>query len=215
MKSLKKTVLSWIAAAVLSGFAAAHAQAETMNWANSVTSYSANIQNYGGTLMDTSTTWWVTGLPDADADGNGYVWDPGDHDYVAGWRSNAPGESIILHWDSPIADLPGNDLVAYLYSGPQASATVSASVDGAEFTQIGTIGGGTAGYLRQEEFDFAGLGPVSYVKVLRVANGSQTGTFFDAFGGTNAVPEPGAIALLATGAIALFALRRGIRRSKD
>ena len=65
-----------------------------VNWADNVTAYTSNIQNYGSTAMDATTEFWVTGMPDADTDGNGYVWDAGDSDTVAGWRSSAPNESL-------------------------------------------------------------------------------------------------------------------------
>jgi len=178
------------------------------NWADSVFDYSSNIQNYGGTLMTEATEFWVTGLSDADVDGNGYAWDAGDLDYVAGWRSNAPGEYIILEWNTGIPDLVGDDLTIRLYGGPSASASVFASTDGTEFTQIGTLGGGTPGYLRDESFDFAGMlgDDVYYVKVERIANGPQTGMFFDSFAG--AVPEPSTLALLGVGILGLIRRKR-------
>jgi hypothetical protein len=187
MKSLL-TLLS-IAVAVLAS--ARVADADTIDWADDVEAYSSKIQNYGGTMMDASTTWWLTGPPDGDD----------THDYVGGWKSNAPNEYIVMHWETAIPDLPGDDLVIHLYGGPSAEANVLASVGGSTFTNIGTIGGGVPLVFRQESFDFDGqfAGDVSYVKVERVTNGPQTGMFFDAFGGV-AVPEPGAMALLLTAA---------------
>lgn len=174
-----------------------------INWADEAADYSANIQNYGGELMGPTTEWWVTGPPDADRNGNGYAWDPGDQDTVGGWRAVAPGEYITMRWETGIPDLAGNDVVLHLYSGPGAAADVFAGIDGSEFEFIGTIGGGTTGYFRDEAFDFAGLfgADVHYVMVLRTASGPQTGMFFDAFGGN--VPEPGSLALMALAAVAL------------
>jgi hypothetical protein len=210
MQSLKKMVLLWVAAVVLVGFGATCARAELVagwNWADSVTDYSDNIQNFGWTLMDASTTWWLTGPPDADS----------THDYVAGWRSNAPDESIIMQWDAGIPDLSGDDLLIRLYAGAGALASVSASADGDTFVLLGTIGGGTgAGNFFDVTFDFAELlsHDVHYVKVARGTNGSGTGMFFDAFGGVP-VPEPGATTLLAIGAATLFVLRRKFLCSQD
>ncbi len=177
---------------------------EGINWADDAAEYSSKIQNYGGTLMDASTEWWLTGPSDADVDGNGYAWDAGDLDYVGGWRSNAPNEYITMYWETGIPDLAGDDLIINMYGGPGASANVFAGIDGKSFTPIGSIGGGTAGYFRDETFNFAGLfgEVVQYVRVERIANGPQTGMFFDSFAG--AVPEPATFVLLACGTCALI-----------
>ena len=178
-----------------------------MNWADSVEDYSSKIQNYGGTIMTSSTEFWLTGPSDADCDSNGYAWDSGDPDYVGGWRSNAPNEYMVVKWETAIPDVAGDDLTIRLYAGPATSANVLASVDGMDFTQIGTIGSGTAGYLEDVMFDFAGkfANDVHYVKVLRVGNGPNTGIFCDSFAGV--VPEPTTLTLLGCGVIALIRRR--------
>ena len=175
---------------------------DAINWADEAFDYSANVQNYGGVLMDETTEWWLTGPPDADVNGNGYAWDPEDQDTVAGWRANYPGECIIVRWDIGIPDLPGNDVTLHLYGGPNAAADVFASVDGSAFELVGTIGAGTPGYFRDEAFDFAALfaEDVHYLKVLRTASGPHTGMFFDALGG---VPESGSLALMGFAGLAL------------
>lgn len=185
-----KSLLALLSMAVTVLASAQVAGADLIDWADDVEEYSSSIQNYGGTMMEESTTWWLTGPPDGDTG-----------DYVGGWRSNAPNEYIVMHWETAIPDLPGDDLVIHLYGGPLAEANVLASIDGGTFTNIGTLGGGTSQVFRQESFDFNGqfAGDVSYVKVERVTNGPQTGMFFDAFGGV-AVPEPGAMTLLLTAA---------------
>ena len=185
-----KSLLALLSMAVTVLASAQVAGADLIDWADDVEEYSSSVQNYGGTMMEESTTWWLTGPPDGDTG-----------DYVGGWRSNAPNEYIVMHWETAIPDLPGDDLVIHLYGGPLAEANVLASIDGGTFTNIGTLGGGTSQVFRQESFDFNGqfAGDVSYVKVERVTNGPQTGMFFDAFGGV-AVPEPGAMTLLLTAA---------------
>jgi len=180
------------------------------NWADGVYDYSSHIQNYAGTLMSGASEFWLTGPSDADADGNGYAWDAGDPDYVAGWRTTHAGEYVVVQWDLGIPDLTGDDLAVHLYAGPLASANVLASVDGGTYTRLGTIGGGTPGCLGDVTFDFAGLfdDDVHYVRVDRVTSGPNTGMFFDSFAGV--VPEPATLTLLGCGA-AMFLGRRSRR----
>ncbi len=196
------------AVAIVAGQAASAAVVGDTNWADGVHAYTSNIQNYGGTLMSPATEFWLIGPPDADANGNNYAWDSGDPDYVAGWRSSAPDEYIVMEWFLGIPDVPGDDLVIRYYAGPGAAANVLASVDGVSFKAIGTIPSGTPGYLVDAAFDFAGLfsGGVHYVKLERTASGPQTGLFFDAFGGV--VPEPATISLLGCGSVLLMRRRR-------
>jgi len=183
-----------------------------MNWADGVADYSANIQNYAGTLMSATTEFWVTGVPDADANGDGAV----ENDFVAGWRSSAPSEFITVYFNTALTNLLGDDLSIWLYNGPKASATGQVSTDGVDFTSIGSISGdgASSGPFRAEAFDFDGLfaGDVHYVKVLRAATGANTGMFFDAFGGT-AVPEPGTVVLLsAAGLLVLIVYAKRKRK---
>jgi hypothetical protein len=202
VKTIQKQIVVLVVMLV-SAVSADAAVVNGVNWADNVAAYSANIQNYGGTLMTTATEFWVLGPSDADADGNDYAWDAGDPDYVAGWRANAPDEYLVVEWILGLSDNAGDDLTIRLYGGSSASANVLASTDGVSYTQIGTLGGGTPGYFRDETFDFAGQfgGDVHFVKVERVGNGSNTGVFFDSFGG--AVPEPTTLALLAAGGLLL------------
>ena len=147
---------------------------DSRNWADEVEEYTSVIQNYGSVLMTSSTTWWLTGPPDASL----------AEDYVGGWRTDAPNEYIVMHWLTPLDDRPGDDLEMVLFSGPLAGADVLASVDGENYVNIGTIGGGVSGVFRTESFDFDGLlgDGITHIKVQRTANGPQSGIFFDAFG---------------------------------
>lgn len=180
------------------------------NWADSVTSYTSQIQNYGGTLMDGTTEFWVLGQSDADQNGNMYAWDDGDMDYVAGWRSGAADQEIVVQFDTALEDITGDDLVIRMYCGPNAQASVYVSEDNVDWTNIGTISGtsgqipGSPGYLYDATFDFSGLfsGDAYYVKVHRDIAGAQTGMFFDSFA---SVPEPTTMLILGIGA---FCLRR-------
>jgi hypothetical protein len=191
------------------------------NWADSVENYTGNIQNFGGTMMDVSTEWWVTGKSDADADGNDYAFDPGDPDNVAGWRIPGSGEYITVKFDTGLADVDGNDLVIRMYCGPKANASVLASTDGISYTEIGSIVGkkdhipGMTGCLYDAEFDFNpfGLDGVQYVKVDRVSYEPKSGMFFDSFAST-AVPEPTTLVLLALGCLLMAARWTVVRRRR-
>ena|GEM_PF-5140002 len=179
-------------------------------WADDVVEpWSGQIQDYGGTLMDATTTWWLTGAPDADVNGNGYAWDEVDEDSVAGWRGNDPGAEFTVYFEIPIPDLAGDDVLIKGYRGSSYSASVWASSAGALFEQLGTIGGGQAGYFDEFWFDLAGtsFGEVQYVRLDRDANGPNTGGFVDAVGG---VPEPTTALLLTCGG--MFAIKRQRQR---
>lgn len=160
------------------------------NWADSVRSHTDYIQNFGWELMsdDPNNEDWVLGKSDADVDENGYAWDTCDEDLVAGWRTSQQSHAdanIVVKFDTGLPDYnDATDLVIHVYGGPFAEASVWASVDGNSFMQIGIIGGGTPGYLRDEMFDFNGAftEDVYYVKVQReAAYESGTGIFFDSF----------------------------------
>ena len=178
------------------------------NWADSVVSYTSEIQNYNGILMSGATESWVLGASDADQDGNMYAWDAGDLDVVAGWRSNAANQSLVVRFNETLADVAGDDLVIRMYCGPKSKASVSVSEDGVDWTTVGAIAGtpgqipGSPGYLYDATFDFSGLfsGNAHYVKVQRVVAGPQTGMFFDSFA---SVPEPATMVLLGLGAACL------------
>jgi hypothetical protein len=193
----------------LTGVVASAAVIDGVNWADDAVAYSANIQNYGGELLSDATKWWITGPPDADANGNGYAFDSVDQDAVAGWRSAAPGEYITMYWATGIPDVPGDDVTLRYFAGPNALADVYASVDGVSFTSLGVIGGGTSGYFRDATIDLGGFfaADVHFVKVVRAASGPNTGMFFDAFAGV-VVPEPAGLTLLVPPALALWR-RRG------
>jgi hypothetical protein len=188
-----------------------------MNWADEVFEYSSKVQNYGlyddPEKMSASTTWWLTGAPDADQNGNGYGWDAGtDQDSVGGWRSFGL-EHFIVRFDQAIRDAAAQaDLKLVTYAGPNGQSKVYASPDNTtgSYVEIGTLGPGVAGpgYFDEVWFDFNGLvDDVHYVKVERTVDGPQSGRFFDAVGGV--VPEPATLSLLGLGGLAL------IRRKRD
>jgi hypothetical protein len=182
------------------------------NWADEVFEYSSKVQNYGlhasPEMMSASTTWWLTGAPDADVDGNGYGWDAGDQDSVGGWRSFGL-EHFIVKFNQAIPDGAGDDLKLVTYGGLNGVSSVYASPteNEADFVKLGEIGAGTVGYFVDVWFDFASLvDDVHYVKVVRDVDGPQSGRFYDAIGGV--VPEPATLALLGVGAGTLGFIRR-------
>lgn len=176
--------------------AAADSHAEIigdMNWADEVSTWTGSVQNYGGTVMDASTTWWLTGVPDA-----------ASQDTIAGWRSSGSCE-FTLYFETGLEDLIGEDLNVVAFAGGKNLATISASADGNNYVTIGTIGKGIPEVLEEFWFDFDGLvDDVHYVKFVRGAMGSGTGFFVDAVGGKVAVPEPSTLAMLVLGTVALM-----------
>jgi len=187
------------------------------NWADSVISYTSQIQNYGGTIMNDSAEFWVLGQSDADQNGNMHAWnfDAGDLDNVAGWRGGSANQEIVVEFDTALTNVAGDDLVIRMYCGKNASASVFVSQDNANWTSVGSIVGaplqvpGKPGFLYDAAFDFSGLfsSDVHYVKVHRNTAGSSTGMFFDSFA---SVPEPATIAILGLGGLALVRRKRRV-----
>lgn len=176
-----------------------------VNWADRTVSFTDKIQSWadgycggpGPSFMEPntpSTTWWVLGPADADANGDMYAWDftLGDRDFVAGWRTGSAlhaDQEIIVEFDAGIEDVPGNDLVIRMFCGPAAKASVWASTDGFTYTEIGTIEGdlnsvpGMGGFLYDAFFDLNGLfaDDIHFVRVVREVTAAQSGMFFDSF----------------------------------
>lgn len=193
----------WILYSAVDPAGAAYVKGQ--NWADRVVSYTERIQRFGqpgcigGALMDPNTTWWVLGPNDCDQNGDMYAWSRDaneqiiDYDYVAGWKGGGPlneDQELVLWFNIGLEDYESaDDLVIRLYCGYKARASVWASVDGNNFTQIGEIVGrdggipGTPGLLYDAYFDFGGLfsQEVHYVKVHREATAPDTGMFFDSF----------------------------------
>lgn len=210
MKSLKKSLmLLAIAAAAFSNSSSQAALINGQNWADSVVSYTSEIQNYGSTPMGSTTEFWLLNQSDADQDGNMYAWDNGDMDYVAGWRGGSANQEIVVGFNTALEDISGDDLVIRMYCGPKAQASVFVSKDNSNWIPIGTITGasgqipGSPGYLYDATFDFSGLfsGDAYYVKVHRDNTGPQTGMFFDSLA---SVPEPATMLLLGMGSVCLL-----------
>jgi len=183
------------------------AYVEGQNWADRVVEHTSRIQRFGqpgcagGQFMDPNNRWWILGPPDCDVDGDGNAWSVQetegvavDRDAVAGWKGGGAlnqDQELVVAFDVGLEDyLDSTDLVIRLYSGYQASASVWASVDGNDFTQLGAIVGkddglpGIPGKLVDVYFDFGGRfdDVIRYVKLHRNANGPDTGMFFDAIG---------------------------------
>lgn len=208
-KVFLNVVLSVIIVGVFSDSAVA-GYVRGRNWADSIVSYTDDIQNSGfvpggsgseAELMAPSTTWWVLGPSDADVDpngiGNGYAWDPCDMDYIAGWRFVTPDQEIVVRFDIPLDDAPdANSVVIHMYCGPYAEASVWAATDDDpdNFIQIGTIAGvedripGTPGYFHDARFNFT-IDNVRYIKVHRETAFGATGMFFDSFASADVI-EP-------------------------
>ncbi len=199
--------------------------APTINYADSVVSYTSKIQNFGWDLMNNDTpedetddyTWWVLGMSDADPNGDGIFTNSGanpEPDNLGGWRSTDADQHIIVQFDDGLDDVAGNDLVIRMFGGSIASASVLASVDNVTYTEIGTIGSGTPKCFRDEVFDFGGAfvgNAVHYVKVERVTIGGGSGMFFDSFA---SVPEPTTLVMLALGGLLMAARWTIVRRRR-
>ncbi|MCD4831843.1 MAG: PEP-CTERM sorting domain-containing protein [Anaerohalosphaeraceae bacterium] len=208
MKNLQKSLMLLVVSALVASSQAALIDGQ--NWADSVTSYASQIQNYDGIFMDSTTEFWVLGQSDADQTGNMHAWDfdNGDLDYVAGWRGGSANQEIVVGFNTALEDVVGDDLVIRMYCGSKAQATISVSQDNLSWTQIGNITGvsmqipGKPGFLYDAVFDFAGLfsGDAYYVKVYRETTGSGSGMFFDSFA---SVPEPATMVILGLGTVLL------------
>ncbi len=213
MKSRKILVLFAVLIAVnQTNLRAAYVRGQ--NWADRVIEHTARIQRFGkpgcsgGQFMDPNTHWWILGPPDCDVNNDGYAWTPDgtgegiiDRDSVAGWKGAGDlnkDQELVVVFDIGLEDYEEiDDLVIRLYSGYKAKASVWASVDGNDFTQIGEIIGrddglpGIPGWLCDVTFDFSNRfdQPVQYLKVHRESNAPDTGMFFDAIGSA-VVMEP-------------------------
>lgn len=189
---------STVAMCVLVVFAGFSGSTHAGYWADMVVDWSDDIQDYNGIRMDEATTWWLTGPSD---------------DVVAGWRSRGPDEFFVVGWEMGLLDVEGDDLTIRLYSGSEAQGRVSASTDGVNFLEIGTIGGGTPLVFREESFDFAGLfdGPVYFVKVERLSDAASSGVFIDSVVGMAVIPEPATLCLLGLGAVSVLSRKRRLQ----
>ncbi len=166
------------------------------NWANSLTVWSGNIENYNGTRTGADALAYVLGPPDSDVDGNGYAWDAGDNDYVAGWKGKGDA-SFTVYFESALLNVDGDDLVVKLYGGANSKADVYGSIDGSSFEIIGSIVGmkgqipgkpgffheaGASGLDRYVTLDFGTLDNLHYIRFDRAVSGEGSGMFFDAVG---------------------------------
>jgi hypothetical protein len=189
------------------------------NWADTVEAWSGNIQNYNGTAIGADALAYALGPPDSDVDGNGYAWDTGDNDYVAGWKASGSA-SFTLRFEIALLNIEGDDLAVKVYGGPNCQGDVYGSVDGSSFELIGSIEGaesqipgkpgffhnpGATGLERYSTLDFGAFDNLHYIRFDRVVSGSGSGMFFDSVGG---VPEPATIFLLGAGWLAIFRFRK-------
>ena len=109
----------------------------------------------------------------------------------------------------------GLDLWIFEVGAVVEGMTVDVSADGVVWTNVGTLGGATAGV----DIDFYGFNTSSVLRYVRLTDdgdgtalGMWAGADIDAVGAISTIPEPGTLALLGLGAAAVL-LRHRRRRT--